>query len=103
MLKSYNAVDTSAGRCVGGSRLRDSSVCRRRPRYEHATLLLTSSLAFSRWGDVFGEQVTAAAMIDRILHHAEVITFEGASYRLKDIGIATLPSARADNQQQSDD
>jgi DNA replication protein DnaC len=72
-------------------------------RYEHASLILTSNLGFSRWGDVFGDQVTAAAMIDRIVHHAEVITLKGASYRLKDKGITTLPSARADNKQQSDD
>jgi DNA replication protein DnaC len=71
-------------------------------RYEHASLILTSNLAFSRWGDVFGDQVTAAAMIDRIVHHAEVISLKGASYRLKNSGVATLPSARAENQQQSD-
>ena len=71
-------------------------------RYEHASLVLTSNLAFSRWGDVFGDQVTAAAMIDRIVHHAEVISLKGASYRLKDSGLATLPSALAENQQQSE-
>lgn len=66
-------------------------------RYEHASLILTSNLPFSRWGDVFGDQVVAAAMIDRIVHHAEVLTLKGNSYRLKDTGIDTLPSARADN------
>ncbi|HEX3899467.1 MAG TPA: IS21-like element helper ATPase IstB, partial [Mycobacteriales bacterium] len=71
-------------------------------RYEHASLILTSNLAFSRWGDVSGDQVTAAAMIDRIVHHAEVISLKGASYRLKDSGVTTLPSARAENQQQSE-
>ncbi|MFC7958867.1 IS21-like element helper ATPase IstB [Rhodococcoides kroppenstedtii] len=66
-------------------------------RYEHASLILTSNLPFARWGDVFGDQVVAAAMIDRIVHHAEVLTLKGASYRLKDTGVDTLPSARAEN------
>ena len=66
-------------------------------RYEHASLILTSNLPFSRWGDVFGDQVVAAAMIDRIVHHADVITLKGASHRLRNTGIATLPSARAEN------
>ena len=52
-------------------------------RYEHASLILTSNLPFARWGDVFGDQVIAAAMIDRIVHHADVITLKGASYRLQ--------------------
>jgi DNA replication protein DnaC len=41
---------------------------------------LTSNLPFARWGDVFGDLVVAAAMIDRIVHHAEVITFKGSSH-----------------------
>jgi DNA replication protein DnaC len=43
-------------------------------RYEHASLILTSNLSFARWGDVFGDQVFASAMIDRIVQHAEVVT-----------------------------
>ncbi|MCK8675739.1 IS21-like element helper ATPase IstB [Rhodococcus sp. HM1] len=66
-------------------------------RYEHASLILTSNLPFARWGDVFGDQVVAAAMIDRVVHHAEVLTLKGSSYRLKDSGVDTLPSARAEN------
>jgi DNA replication protein DnaC len=46
---------------------------------------------------VFGDDVVAAAMIDRIVHHADVLTLKDSSYRLKDTGIDTLPSARADN------
>lgn len=63
-------------------------------RYEHASIVLTSNLAFSAWGDVFGDQAVAAAMIDRIVHHADVITLKGASYRLRGHGTDTLPSAR---------
>jgi DNA replication protein DnaC len=38
-------------------------------RYEHASLILTSNLPFSGWGEVFGNHVVASAMIDRIVHH----------------------------------
>jgi DNA replication protein DnaC len=44
---------------------------------------LTSNLPFSRWGDVFSDHVVAAAMIDRIVHHAEVLTLKGNSYRCR--------------------
>ena len=52
-------------------------------RYEHASLIMTSNLPFARWGDVFGDLTTAPAMIDRIVHHADVISLKGNSYRLK--------------------
>jgi len=58
---------------------------------------LQAAHSFARWGDVFGDQVVAAAMIDRIVHHAEVITLKGSSHRLRNTGIDTLPSARAEN------
>ena len=63
-------------------------------RYEHASLVLTSNLPFSSWGGVFGDQAVAAAMIDRIVHHADVLTLKGASYRLRGRGIDSLPSIR---------
>jgi DNA replication protein DnaC len=63
-------------------------------RYEHASLVLTSNLPFSGWGNVFGDQAVAAAMIDRIVHHADVLTLKGASYRLRGRGIDSLPSTR---------
>ncbi len=63
-------------------------------RYEHASLILTSNLPFSSWGGVFGDQAVAAAMIDRIVHHADVLTLKGASYRLRNKGIDSLPSVR---------
>ena len=67
-------------------------------RYEHASLILTSNLPFSGWGTVFGDQAVAAAMIDRIVHHADVLTLKGASYRLRNRGIDSLPSVRTQNQ-----
>ena len=63
-------------------------------RYEHASLILTSNLPFSSWGAVFGDQAVAAAMIDRIVHHADVLTLKGTSYRLRGRGIDSLPSIR---------
>ncbi len=49
--------------------------------------------AFSAWGDIFGDEVTAAAMIDRLVHHAEILALKGDSYRLKDRDIARPPAA----------
>jgi len=49
-----------------------------------------------RWGEVFGDDVVAAAMIDRLVHHAEVIALKGDSYRLKDRDLGRVPSAATD-------
>ena len=47
-------------------------------------LTITSNRAFSGWGEVFGgDVVVAAAMIDRLVHHAEIVSLKGTSYRLK--------------------
>jgi DNA replication protein DnaC len=43
-------------------------------RYERASLIVTSNKPFGRWGEVFGDDIVAAAMIDRLVHHAEVIS-----------------------------
>jgi DNA replication protein DnaC len=61
-------------------------------RYEQASLILTSNLTFGRWDDVFGDPTVASAMIDRIVHHADVISLKGASYRMKN---HQLPSTTA--------
>ncbi len=53
-------------------------------RYERASVIVTSNKPFGRWGEVFGDATVAAAMIDRLLHHAEVVSLKGDSYRLKD-------------------
>ena len=52
-------------------------------RYEQGSLLITSNLSFSRWGEIFTDDVVAAAMIDRLVHHAEVLTLDGESYRTR--------------------
>jgi DNA replication protein DnaC len=46
-------------------------------RYERASLIVTSNKPFGRWGEVFGDEVVAAAMIDRLVHHAEVVSLRG--------------------------
>jgi DNA replication protein DnaC len=53
-------------------------------RYERGSILLTSNKAFSEWGSVFGDDVLASAILDRLLHHCDVISINGPSYRLKD-------------------
>jgi DNA replication protein DnaC len=60
-------------------------------RYERASLIVTSNKPFGRWGEVFGDDVVAAAMIDRLVHHAEVIALKGDSYRLKDRDLGRVP------------
>ncbi len=60
-------------------------------RYERASLIVTSNKPFGRWGEVFGDDVVAAAMIDRLVHHAEIIALKGDSYRLKDRDLGRVP------------
>jgi len=62
-------------------------------RYERASLIVTSNKPFGRWGEVFGDDVVAAAMIDRLVHHADVIALKGDSYRLKDRDLGRVPAA----------
>ena len=50
--------------------------------YEQRSLIITTNLAFSQWGQVFGNDDMAAAAIDRIVHHGRMITFTGQSYRM---------------------
>jgi len=61
-------------------------------RYERGAMILTSNRGFKEWGQVFGDNVVAAALLDRLLHHAVVIQIEGNSYRLREHA-ALLPEA----------
>jgi DNA replication protein DnaC len=65
-------------------------------RYERASLIVTSNKPFGRWGEVFGDDVVAAAMIDRLVHHADVVALKGDSYRLKDRDLGRVPAATTD-------
>ena len=62
-------------------------------RYERASLIVTSNKNFVRLGDVFGDDTVAAAMIDRLVHHADVIALKGDSYRLKNRDLGRTPAA----------
>ena len=62
-------------------------------RYERASLIVTSNKPFGRWGEVFGDDIVAAAMIDRLVHHADVVALKGDSYRLKDRDLGRVPAA----------
>jgi DNA replication protein DnaC len=61
-------------------------------RYERASVIVTSNRPFARWGETFGDDTVAAAMVDRLVHHAEVISLRGESYRLKDRDLGRVPS-----------
>jgi DNA replication protein DnaC len=52
-------------------------------RYETGSVIVTSNLPFSRWGETLGDDVVAAATIDRLVHHAHVIPLDGDSYRTR--------------------
>jgi DNA replication protein DnaC len=52
-------------------------------RYEQGSVMVTSNLPFGRWGETFSDDVVATAMIDRLVHHAEVLTLNGDSYRTR--------------------
>ena len=67
-------------------------------RYERASMIVTSNKPFGRWGEVFGDDVVAAAMIDRLVHHADVVALKGDSYRLKDRDLGRIPTATRDDQ-----
>ena len=67
-------------------------------RYERASLIVTSNKPFGRWGEVFGDEIVAAAMIDRLVHHADVVALKGDSYRLKDRDLGRVPTTATDEQ-----
>ena len=60
-----------------------------RERYERGSTILTSNTSFAEWGKLMNDEVLATALLDRLLHHAEVLTINGKSYRMKDRMAAT--------------
>jgi DNA replication protein DnaC len=53
-------------------------------KYGHSSLAVTTNLVFDHWGRIFGgDEVIAAAILDRLLHHSEVFAINGPSYRLR--------------------
>ena len=53
-------------------------------RYETKSTMMTSNRPLEDWGKLIGDVPSATAILDRFLHHAEIITITGRSYRLKD-------------------
>jgi DNA replication protein DnaC len=64
-------------------------------RYERASLIVTSNKPFSTWGEIFGDDAVAVAMVDRLVHHAELISLKGDSYRLRDRDLGPRPARQS--------
>ncbi len=52
-------------------------------RYEHGSIVLTTNRGLSEWGHIFEDTTVAAAILDRLLHHATVLPITGDSYRMR--------------------
>jgi DNA replication protein DnaC len=64
-------------------------------RYTKGSIIITSNKSYVEWGSVFGDEVAAAAIIDRLLHYSTTINIRGESYRFKDkkrAGVFATPS-----------
>jgi len=64
-------------------------------RYERGSIIVTSNRGFEQWGENLGDAMVAAALIDRLVHHATMITPKGKSYRLRQRGLDVTPAAQA--------
>ena len=64
-------------------------------RYERASMIVTSNKPFSAWGEIFGDDMAATAMIDRLIHHAEILSLKGDSYRLRGKDLDARPTRPA--------
>ena len=53
-------------------------------RYEKKSLVMTTNLAFKDWNTIFPNAACATALVERVVHHADVVKIEGKSYRLRD-------------------
>jgi DNA replication protein DnaC len=63
-------------------------------RYERGSIVITSNRSFEAWGEILGDAMVAAALIDRLVHHATMITLKGKSYRLRERGADPAPARR---------
>jgi DNA replication protein DnaC len=52
-------------------------------RYEHGSVILTTNRGIASWGEIFEDTTVAAAILDRLLHHATVLHIDGDSYRMR--------------------
>ena len=53
-------------------------------RYEKHSTIITTNKPFGEWGDLFGDNMIANAILDRLVHHSHIININGKSYRIKD-------------------
>ena len=53
-------------------------------RYEKHTTIITTNKPFGQWGELFGDNMIANAILDRLVHHSHIINITGKSYRSKD-------------------
>jgi DNA replication protein DnaC len=53
-------------------------------RYETKSTLITTNRPFAEWGEVFPNAACVVSLVDRLVHHAEIIAIQGESYRLKE-------------------
>ena len=53
-------------------------------RYERNSTIITTNTPFSKWGEIFGLATLANAVLDRLLHHSQIISIKGPSYRLRE-------------------
>ena len=63
-------------------------------RLERGSIVITSNRGFEAWGEILGHAMVAAALIDRLVHHATMVTLKGKSYRLRERGTTPVPAAR---------
>ena len=64
-------------------------------QYERGSIIVTSNRGFEQWGEILGDAMVAAALIDRLVHHATMITLKGKSYRLRERGLDVAPATQA--------
>ena len=53
-------------------------------RYEKHCTIITTNTPFSKWGEIFGSPTLASAVLDRLLHHSQIVSIKGPSYRLRE-------------------
>ena len=67
-------------------------------RYETGSIIITSNLDFARWGETLADPIIAAALIDRLVHHAEIIALKGDSYRTRNRRAQPATTLKTPNQ-----
>ena len=64
-------------------------------RYETKSLVLTTSLAFADWHTIFPSATCATALVERVVHHADIVQIEGETYRLRESQVDATARGRS--------